>query len=406
MNIIIYDVQKGRNLLFSPASVWYPRPMNEPFRPFGKILTARFLERPNRFLVRCEQGGREIDAFLPNSGRLQELLLPGRLLRVIEEEKPGTRKTTYTVVAVDRDGSPVMLHTLKTNAVARYLLERRLVPGLEDAEIEKQEKKVGHSRFDFLLRRGREEVLLEVKSCTLFGKRVAMFPDAVTARGERHLRELAALGERGLRGAVLFVVHWPALEFFMPDYHTDIRFARTFLAVRGSVSLIPVAVRWQEDLSLSDEVRLLDIPWQHVEQEARDRGGYVLMLRMERDRLLPFGRDRTSFFPKGFYLYVGSAMRNLTARIGRHTRLRKRHHWHIDWLRAAARVHGVFPIRSSSKIECDLAGALSHLSDWSIPGFGCSDCSCPTHLFGLADDPLRSAAFHDVLQYFRMDRLF
>jgi sugar fermentation stimulation protein A len=192
----------------------------------------------------------------------------------------------------------------------------------------------------------------------------------------------------------------------MPDYHTDIRFARTFLAVRGSVSLIPVAVRWQEDLSLSDEVRLLDIPWQHVEQEARDRGGYVLMLRMERDRLLPFGRDRTSFFPKGFYLYVGSAMRNLTARIGRHTRLRKRHHWHIDWLRAAARVHGVFPIRSSSKIECDLAGALSHLSDWSIPGFGCSDCSCPTHLFGLADDPLRSAAFHDVLQYFRMDRLF
>ncbi len=229
-----------------------------------------------------------------------------------------------------------MLHTLKTNAVARYLLERRLIPGLEDAEIKKQEQTVGHSRFDFLLRRGREEVLLEVKSCTLFGRRVAMFPDAVTARGERHLRELAGMGENGARGAVLFVVHWPALEFFMPDYHTDMRFARTFLAVRGSVSLIPVAVRWQEDLSLSDEVRLLDIPWQYVEQEARDRGGYVLILRMERDRLLPFGRDRRSFFPKGFYLYVGSAMTNLTARIERHMRLRKRLHWHIDWLRAAA----------------------------------------------------------------------
>ena len=284
-------------------------------------MTARFLERPNRFLVRCEQGGREIDAFLPNSGRLQELLLPGRLLRVIEEEKPATRKTTYTVVAVDRDRSPAMLHTLKTNAVARYLLERRLVPGLEDAEIEKQEKTVGHSRFDFLLRRGREEVLLEVKSCTLFGKRVAMFPDAVTARGERHLRELAAIGNargaggRALRGS-LARTRVPSCPIITPR-----SLCRTFLAVRGLVSLIPLAVRWQEDLSLSDEVRLLDIPWQCVEQEARDRGGYDLILRMERDRLLPFGKDRRSFFPKGFYLYVGSAMTNLTARIGRHIRL-------------------------------------------------------------------------------------
>ena len=406
MNIIIYDVRIGRNLPFFPANMWYPKPMNEPFRPFGKIMTARFVERPNRFLVRCERRGRQIDAFLPNSGRLQELLLPGRLLRVIEEEKPGTRKTAYTVVAVDLDGAPVMLHTHKTNAVARYLLERRLIPGLENAEIVKQEKTVGHSRFDFLLSRGGEEVLLEVKSCTLFGKRVAMFPDAITARGERHLRELARAPENGAHGAVLFVVHWPALDFFMPDFHTDLRFARTFLAVRESVSLIPVAVRWQEDLSLSDEVRVLDIPWPQIEREARDRGGYVLILKTEEDRFLPFGRGRTSLLRKGFYLYVGSAMKNLTARMGRHLRLRKRYHWHIDWLRAVSEVHGVFPIRSSSRVECDLAEALSRLADWSVAGFGCSDCSCFTHLFGLADDPLRSEAFHNVLQYFRMDRLF
>jgi len=364
------------------------------------------MERPNRFLVRCERRGRQIDAFLPNSGRLQELLLPGRLLHVIEEEKRGTRKTAYTVVAVDRDGAPVVLHTLKTNAVARYLLDQRLIPGLEDAEIVKQEKTVGHSRFDFLLKRGREEVLLEVKSCTLFGKRVAMFPDAITARGERHLRELAHAGQKGARGAVLFVVHWPALDFFMPDFHTDLRFAETFLAVRDSVSLIPIAVRWQGDLSLSDEVRLLDIPWTQIERETRDRGSYILILKIGEDRHLPFGTERISFLPRGFYLYVGSAMRNLTARMERHVRLRKRYHWHIDWLRAVSEVHGVYPIRSSSRIECELAEAISGLADWSVPGFGCSDCSCTTHLFGLADDPLRSEGFHRVLQYFRMDRLF
>ena len=201
-------------------------------------MAARFLSRPNRFLVRCEQGGRVVDAFLPNPGRLQELLLPGSLLYIIREVKRASAKP-YTLVAVDRDGSPVMLHTLKTNAVARYLLERRLIPGLEDAGVVRQEIAVGHSRFDFLLKEGKGEILLEVKSCTLFGKRVAMFPDAITARGARHLRELARPLRNGSRGAVLFVVHSPLPEFFMPDYHTDLHFARTFLSVRASVDLIP-----------------------------------------------------------------------------------------------------------------------------------------------------------------------
>jgi len=377
--------------------------MSEPFRPFGATMAARFLARPNRFLVRCEHDGRLIDAFLPNPGRLQELLLPGRPLRIVREEGKGKRKTAYTVVAVHRDGYPVMLHTLKTNAAARHLLERRLIPGLERARVVRQEVAVGHSRFDFLLKAPKGEIFLEVKSCTLFGRRVAMFPDAITARGARHLQELAGLQGSGARGAVLFIVHWPLAEVFMPDYHTDLHFAQTFLAVRGSVKLIPVAVQWQPDLSLSDHVKPLHIPWPYIEKEARDRGGYILVLKTGQDRRLPFGRGGLSFVPKGFYLDVGSAMTNLTARIERHVRLRKRRHWHIDWLRAVAEVHGAFPIRSSMRIECDLAEALSSLADWSVPGFGCSDCTCRSHLFGLAEDPLQSEAFHMVLQHFRMD---
>ena len=110
------------------------------------------------------------------------------------------------------------------------------------------------------------------------------------------------------------------------------------------------------------------------------------------------------FFKKGFYVYVGSAMANLGQRMERHRHLRKKHHWQIDELRAVAEFRSVLAIRSSVRLECEIASALSKLAEWSISGFGCSDCSCETHLFGMKSDPLKSSHFHQLLQYFRMDR--
>jgi sugar fermentation stimulation protein A len=268
----------------------------------------------------------------------------------------------------------------------------------------RHEVTVGRSRFDFLLRDGHGDMLLEVKSCTLFGRRVAMFPDAVTARGTRHLEELASLAGEGMRAAVLFIVHGPSPDTFMPDYHTDLRFARTLLAVRGSVRIIPIGVCWTPDLSLSDHVALLDIPWSYIEREAHDRGSYILVLSLPEDRFLDVGRAGRLFFRKGFYLYAGSAMTNLTARMARHVRTRKWFHWHIDWLRSVAKVHAVLPIRSSSRLECTIAQALAAHAAWSIPGFGCTDCGCASHLFGCPDDPLRSAWFQGLLLSLRIDR--
>ena len=378
--------------------------MNAIFRPFNKILRAAFVERPNRFLVKCEREGRLLSAFLPNPGRLLELLLPGAVLYLTEDEAREERSTRFTVVGVEREGHPIMLDTHRTNAAARFLLERRLVPGLEDCEVVRQEIPLGKSRIDFLLRDNRGEVFLEVKSCTLFGRSVAMFPDAVTARGARHLEELAATAKSGTRTAVLFMVHWPKARIFMPDFHTDLHFALTLLGVRESVDLIPVAVKWHRDLSLSPRAARLSIPWPLVEKEARDRGSYILVLELKEGRMLPVGRSSHAFFRRGFYLYVGSAMANLSARMARHVRVRKRFHWHIDWLRSAGEVRAVLPVRSSARLECAIAEALRPFSAWSIPGFGCSDCSCTSHLFAMAEDPLRSTPFLRALQYFRMDR--
>ena len=377
----------------------------DPLHIFKDVRASSFLDRPNRFLVRCRLGGRIVNAYLPNPGRLRELLLPGRPVYLVREQGHPTRRTRYTAVAVERDGHPIVLHTHRTNDVARHLIEHDLVAGLKGARVVRAEVTVGRSRFDFLLSHRGAEVLLEVKSCTLAGKRVAMFPDAVTARGARHVRELAEIAGQGARTTILFVVQWPGAELFMPDFHTDPEFTRTLIECRRRVETRAVSVRWDQTLALLPEARALRIPWGTIEREAHDRGSYLLLLHLNRSRVIPIGSLGRLRFPKGFYIYVGSAMANLSRRIQRHQRLRKRPHWHIDRLRPHTRFVAALPIRSSDRLECGLARAVDALASWSIPGFGCSDCRCESHLFGMADNPLDDQGFHDLLAWYRMDRL-
>jgi len=363
------------------------------------------LDRPNRFTLLCRLHGKEVKAFLPNPGRLWELLLPGAKVYL---ERASWREDglPYTAVAIQKGNHPVMVHTHKTNDLVEYLIREDLVPGLEEAEILKREVSHGRSRFDFLLKKGNEEIVLEVKSCTLFGERVAMFPDAVTLRGKRHLEELADLSREGKTGAVLFLIGSPSAEYFLPEYHTDFEFSRALLAARRRLLILPLRVEWKEDLSLAPQARLLHIPWDLVEREAEDRGSYILILGLPERIRLEVGRLGTLPFRPGYYLYVGSARANLAQRIERHRRLRKRHSWHIDHLRSRAEFRCALPIRTEDGLECEIAEALEKISDWSVPGFGSSDCCCSSHLFGMREDPLRSPHFLSALQYFRMDRLF
>jgi sugar fermentation stimulation protein A len=146
--------------------------MNSPHhkrRYFGHTLRTSFLRRPNRFLIQCKWKGRILSAFLPNPGRLHELLLAKRTIHLVREKTSQNRKTHYTAVAVEREGHPIMLHTYLTNEVARYLLQKGRIPGVEKARIVKSEIQLGRSRFDFLLKERGKDILLEVKSCTLVG---------------------------------------------------------------------------------------------------------------------------------------------------------------------------------------------------------------------------------------------
>jgi Uri superfamily endonuclease len=109
-------------------------------------------------------------------------------------------------------------------------------------------------------------------------------------------------------------------------------------------------------------------------------GTYIVMVYLAKKRAIEVGKLADILFPKGYYTYVGSAMRGIKARLRRHFALEKNYHWHIDYLLEQANAIGAFIIPGVLKYECILARALDSRFV-SFQGFGSSDCRCSSHLF-------------------------
>ena len=124
---------------------------------------------------------------------------------------------------------------------------------------------------------------------------------------------------------------------------------------------------------------------------AKMKGTYALVLRLACQAEIAIGRLGTFTFPAGYYLYVGSALGTggLEARLARHRRHDKKLRWHIDYLLEHAQLVEVWSAVSTDKLECLWAQAARELPGGEIlvPGFGSSDCRCPSHLIYLARKP-------------------
>lgn len=368
-----------------------------------KIITAEFLSRVNRFVIECRIKGRKQLAYLPNPGRLYELLLPGR--RLFLKALPGFSSLKFRTFGVVKDGINVLLDTHYTNQVAKELIEGNLIDDFRGYKIIKEEVQYNNSRFDFLLSRGSERIFLEVKSCTLFSNKLAMFPDAVSERAKRHILTLSQLSDERTRGAVLFVVNSPSAEYFLPEYHTDPEFSDALYSVRNKILIKAVRLRWKEDFSGLDYAGESAIPWDLYLKERGDKGAYILGLFLpEIRRILTRGTEFIKL-KKGYYIYAGSALKNLSRRLNRHRRKKKNLFWHIDYLVEQANFIFSFPVRTCDDIECEIAKGLMEIADATIEGFGSSDCSCRSHLFWFRGFPLTNSRFVKLLQYFRMDRV-
>jgi sugar fermentation stimulation protein A len=191
----------------------------------SRLISATFLARPNRFLAEVLVEGSQTLVHVPDPGRLKELLLPSA--EVYLRPAAGPRKTKFDLVLVKKDETLISLDSILPNRLVARALEAGFFSELVRYPIIQREMQYGASRLDFCLTGPEEKCLLEVKSVTLVQNKLALFPDAPTQRGARHLRELSKARAEGMRAIVLFIIQRSDAAAFSPHKKMDPVFTET-----------------------------------------------------------------------------------------------------------------------------------------------------------------------------------
>jgi sugar fermentation stimulation protein A len=189
----------------------------------GELIQAKFKERPNRFLGIVELNGKVTKCFIPNPGRMKELMIQG--IKVYLVEKKGLhRKTDYDMKLVEKDGNLISVDSRLPNKIfAEAIMQNRLEP-FKKYSVTRTEPIFMDSRLDFLLEKQDIQALIECKSCNLVEDGTALFPDAPTKRGTRHMNTLVMALAQG-RACVVFIVQRDDAELFRLFEERDPDFA-------------------------------------------------------------------------------------------------------------------------------------------------------------------------------------
>lgn len=190
---------------------------------YQHICEGIFLKRLNRFAAECRIGGVECECHVKNTGRLRELLLPEARIALCRAEGE-KRKTAFDLVTVQSLGEWVNIDSQVVNRVFEEWVQSG-VPFGRGVRIRREVKK-GESRLDFYLETQEKRIFCEVKGVTLVKDGVALFPDAPTLRGVRHLGELARAVQEGYEACAVFVVARKGARAVSPNRLTHPEFAR------------------------------------------------------------------------------------------------------------------------------------------------------------------------------------
>jgi sugar fermentation stimulation protein A len=176
---------------------------------FPPLIEGRLLRRYKRFLADVEFADGNIHTVhCPNPGSMMGLKEPGSKVWISDSANP-KRKLRYTLELLEADGTLVAINTMNPNKIAREAIEGGLVSGLKNFSALQSEVRYGeNSRVDFLATTSPDrKCWIEVKNCHLVrGNNLYEFPDSVTSRGAKHLRDLSAKIQEGDDAILLFII--------------------------------------------------------------------------------------------------------------------------------------------------------------------------------------------------------
>ncbi len=204
------------------------------------LIPGRLIRRYQRFLADIElDDGAVVTAHCPNSGSMLSCNAPGSEVRLSFHDNP-SRKYPHTWEMIKVNSIWVGINTQVPNRLLdEAVLRNELAEFSEYHEVIREPKVGPHSRLDLLLRAGDRRCFVEIKNVTLVEDRVALFPDAVTARGNKHLMELMELKRKGHRAVIVFIIQRIDGQYFQPASHIDPVYSATLWeAYRNGVEVL------------------------------------------------------------------------------------------------------------------------------------------------------------------------
>ena len=194
---------------------------------YDNIFTAKFINRPNRFIAHIEIDGKTEVAHVKNTGRCKELLTENATVFVQKSDNPN-RKTKYDLISVLKGEKLINMDSQIPNKVFGEWAQSSVFFG--KINFLKAEKTFENSRFDFYIETDNEKIFVEIKGVTLEQDGVVMFPDAPTERGVKHINELCRCIDNGYKAYIFFIIQMDNVKYFTPNRKTHPQFAEALKA--------------------------------------------------------------------------------------------------------------------------------------------------------------------------------
>jgi sugar fermentation stimulation protein A len=205
---------------------------------YKRIVKAEFIDRPNRFIAHVSIDGRTETVHVKNTGRCREILTPGTWVYLQESDNP-LRKTRYSLISAYKGDDLINIDSQVPNEVVYEAIKNKRIDALGDVNYIKREARYGSSRFDMYCETPDDRIFIEVKGATLEKDGMAMFPDAPTERGRRHVLEMIEAVKEGYRGYIIFIIQMKGVKGFKANEETDPLFAQALeSACRAGVNVL------------------------------------------------------------------------------------------------------------------------------------------------------------------------
>ena len=197
------------------------------------LLKGKFVKRYKRFFTDVKLNKEIITAHCPNTGSMKGLLEEGNDVYLLPNNDP-KRKLKYGLEIIKARKNLVGINTHMANRIAQHALENNLIKELTNSDLIKPEVFFNkETRFDFLIEKNKQKSFLEVKNVTLFRNRnTSEFPDAVTARGSKHLVALIDAIKKGYKSYLLFLVQIQNMKYFKIAKDIDSEYYKNYLIAK------------------------------------------------------------------------------------------------------------------------------------------------------------------------------